>query len=318
MLKELIIMYRYKIYGEIIESDFELKLLVPVKETDASQSIITISERDVEKEVLSFLEEHNAIKKQYEIGIKKAAFKNKGGFYLIQNGNEILIKINAGYTYETVSAWILGFCLSIVLLQKGTLTIHCSALATENGAVLLSGTPGAGKSSLASKLIEHGYKLMADDVAGVRFDADDCFVYPAFPFQKLCSNEIDNKGLNKTELIYINEDKDKYLVPANNIFEYNPQKLQALFYIIKAPVEKLIINKLSGFDCFISVRDNLFLHKLPGEWEKTPEVINTCMKIASKCPIYLIIRPSTQNTLNEICQFVYDHTGHLTPFDTSN
>lgn len=300
-------MYRYKIYGEIVESEFELKLLVPAIGSDTSQDVITIFERDVENEVLSFLEEHNAIQKQYEIGLKKSAFKNKGGYYLIQDGKEIFIKLKEGYTYETISSWILGFCLSMALLQKGSLTVHCSALATENGAILISGTPGAGKSSLATKLLEHGFKLMADDMAGVRFDNGDCMICPAFPFQKLCSNEIEKKGLCKADLIYINEDKDKYLVPVNDIFEYKPKKLQAFFYIIKAPVEKLIINKLSGFDCFISIKDNLFLHKLPGDWEKTPGVINMCMKIASSCPIYLIIRPEISDTLEEICQTVLTH-----------
>ncbi len=298
-------MYRYKTYGEIIESEFELKLLVPATESDTSHDIITISERDVEDEVLRFLKEHNALQKQYEIGLKKSAFKNIGGYYLIQNGKEILIKLNEGYTYETISAWILGFCLSMALLQKETLTIHCSAIATENGAILISGTPGAGKSSLANKLIENGFKLMADDVAGVHFDNADCMIYPAFPFQKLCSNEIEKKGLCKTNLIYINEDKDKYLVPVNDIFEYNPRKLQAFFYIIKAPVEELTMSKLSGFDCFISIKDNLFLHKLPGAWEKTPGVINLCMKLASYCPIYLIVRPENKDTIEEICKKVH-------------
>lgn len=297
-------MYRYHIYGVTIESEFELKLLVPAKECDNSQDVITIKERNVENEVLDILDKANAIKKQYVIGLKISAFKNIGGFYLIRGGNEILVKIKEGYTYETISAWILGFCLSMALLQRGTLTIHCSAIATDKGAVLVSGTPGAGKSSLAGKLLEHGFKLMADDVAGIHFDKDECMVQPAFPFQKLCSNEIEKKGLNKKELIYINEDKDKYLVPVNDIFEYNPKKLQAFFFIVKASVDSLTIKKLSGFACFLAIKDNLFLHKLKGDWEKTPEVINICMRIASCCPIYLIIRPENTETLEEITKKV--------------
>lgn len=293
-------MYRYRIYGVIVESEFELKLLVPAGEYDNSQDVITIAEREVEKDVLCFLEENNAIKKKYEIGFEISAFYNIGGFYLIRGGKEILVKIKEGFTHETISAWILGFCLSMALLQRGILTIHCSAISTEKGAILLSGTPGAGKSSLAGKLLEHGYKLMADDVAGIQFDNGDYMIHPAFPFQKLCSNEIKKKGLDKNNLIYINEDKDKYLVPVNNIFEYNPRKLNAFFYIIKAPVEKLSINQITGFDCFIAIKDNLFLHKLQGEWEKSPEIINMCMKIASKCPIYLVVRPENIDTLDEI------------------
>lgn len=297
-------MYRYKIYGIILESEFELNLLIPAKESDLTSDVIMVRERDVEDEVMGFLKEHNAVEKLYEIGLTKSAFYNRGGFYLIQNGNEILVKLKEGYDYDTISVWVTGFCLSIALLQRGILTIHCSAIATKKGAVLISGTPGAGKSSLAGKLLENELRLLADDVAGIRFSNEDCLVYPAFPFQKLCSNEIEKRGLDKNSLDHIDGDKDKYLVPVNDIFEYDPQKLDAFFYIIKAPVEELTIKKLSGFECFMSIRDNLFLHRLKGPWENSQEVINMCMKMASKCKIYLIIRPENKDTLDEICNKV--------------
>lgn len=296
-------MYRYKIYGIILESEFELKLLVPADASDQMSDVITVRERDVEEEVINYLKEADALKKHYEIGLEKSAMENIGGYYLITN-SQILFKLKEGYTYDTISSWILGYCLSMSLLKKNILTIHCSAMATETGAVLISGTPGAGKSSLAGKLLEHGYKLMADDVAAIRFKDDKCMVYSAYPFQKLCSNEVEKRALDKSRLLYINEDKDKYLVPVDDIFEPIPHQLKAFFYIIKAPVEELTFKKLSGFECFMSVKENLFLHRLKGNWENTPEVINQCMKIASGCDVYLIIRPETKNTLDIICEKV--------------
>lgn len=296
-------MYRYKIYGIILESEFELKLLVPAEGSDLTSDVITVRERDVEEEVINCLKSANALKKQYEIGLKKSVMENIGGYYLIQN-SRIFVKLKEGYTYETISAWILGYCLSMALLQKEILTIHCSAIATDYGAVMISGTPGAGKSSLAGKLLEKGYKLMADDVAAVRYVDNECIVYPAFPFQKLCSNEVEKRNLNKNTLIYINEDKDKYLVPVNDIFAPHPLKLKAFFYIIKAPVKELTIDKLSGFECFMSIKDNLFLHRLTGQWETTPMVINQCMNIASGCDVYLIVRPDNTDTLEDISKYV--------------
>ena len=180
------------------------------------------------------------------------------------------------------------------------MTVHCSALRSDKGAVLIAGTPGAGKSSAARKLIEKGLRLMADDVAAARFENNECMIYPAFPFQKLCSNEIDKRGIDRKTLIYINEDKDKYLVPVRDIFESEPAKLRAFFYIIKGQMEELKIQKLTGFDCFVSIKDNLFLHKLRGDWETIPEVINLCMKIASSCPVYIIVRPEHEDTLDAI------------------
>lgn len=294
-------MYRYKIYGMMIKSEFKINPLIPTNEPYRSEETITVKESDIENEVKLFLKESNASDKQYEIRLEKSAIENKGGFYLIQNG-QISVKLKSGYTYDAVSPWILGYCLSMALLQKGILTIHSSAIATDSGAILIAGTPGAGKSSLAGRLLGHGYKLMADDVAAIRIVDDSCIVYPAFPYQKLCSNEIEKRKLDKNTLIYINEDKDKYLVPVSGIFESTPQKLKAFFYLVKAPVNELVIRKLSGFECFLSIRDNLFLHRFSGKWETAPEIITQCMKSASVCDVYLITRPENLNTLEEISQ----------------
>lgn len=294
-------MYRYKIYGVILESEFKLNLLVPADESDDTRYIITVKESDIEEDVVRFLKDNNASKRRYEIGFEKSAFENQGGYFLIQGGKEILVKLKEGFTYETVSAWILGYSLSMALLQKGIMTIHCSALSTDHDAILISGTPGAGKSSLAGKLLENGLNLMADDVAGIHFENDACMVYPAFPFQKLCSNEIEKRGIEKNNLIYINEDKDKYLVPVKEIFESKPQKLKFFFFIVKAQVDQLTINQITGFDCFLAIRENLFLHRLiGGTWESQPQVINACMKIAASSKIYLIFRPENKDTLDEL------------------
>ena len=292
--------YRYEIYGIILESDFQIRPLTHVPGENDGREVITVSEGDVEDEVMRILREAGAIERKYEIGTPVSAFFNRCGYYLIRDGREIIVKIREGYDYETISPWILGFSVSMALLQRKVMNIHCSAVVFDDKAVLISGTPGAGKSSVARRLIESGYRLMADDVAAARIVGNDCMIYPAFPFQKLCSNEVKARGLNLEELIYINEDKDKYLVPVKDIFEASPKKLAYFFYIVKAPVEKLRFEKLTGFDCFLTIRNNLFLHRLTGSWETDPEVINLCMAIASKCSIYIIVRPEDQDTLEEI------------------
>ena len=142
--------------------------------------------------------------------------------------------------------------------------------------------------------------MLADDVAAIRFENDECMVYPAFPYQKLCSNEVAKRGLETAELEYIVGDKDKYLVPVKDIFEDRPQKLTHFFYIVKADGGELSIQKQTGFDCFRTIKDNLFLHKLAGEWEAKPDVISMSMKAASKCDVYRIVRPDGVDTLDRI------------------
>jgi HPr kinase/phosphorylase len=51
---------------------------------------------------------------------------------------------------------------------KAELLVHATAVAVEGGAVLLRGPPGAGKSDLALRLIDSGWRLVADDQVELR------------------------------------------------------------------------------------------------------------------------------------------------------
>jgi hypothetical protein len=191
----------------------------------------------------------------------------------------------------------------MALLQREILSIHCSAVCMpegcDDGAVLITGASGAGKSTITRKLLERGYKLMADDVAAVRKE-DKPTVYPAFPYQKLCRNEIEKRAFNMEELIYIGEEKDKFLVPVKDSFVGNPQNLKYLVYLVISDEPEVKIEKLKGIAQFIAFKRNIFLHKLCGSWENDSKFLNLCLKLAADCPVYVISRPVGKDTIDEI------------------
>jgi HPr kinase/phosphorylase len=57
-----------------------------------------------------------------------------------------------------------------------TLLVHATAVVLDDGAILLRGPPGAGKSDLALRLIEDGARLLADDQALLRRAGDQVLV----------------------------------------------------------------------------------------------------------------------------------------------
>ncbi|SCX83717.1 hypothetical protein [Butyrivibrio sp. INlla14] len=292
-------MFRYKIYGLNIDSEVELIQLE--KGDEGSFADVLIRQGDCKSEVISYLQEKDATKRRYDIGLDYSCFENKGGFYVIRAGREIIFECREGYSPAMVSGWILGYAMAMLLLQKKTLAIHCSGVVIPDkgnnnefvpaGAVLISGVSGAGKSSLTRKLLERGYRIMADDVAAVKFDGEKDMVFPAFPYQKLCRNEVDSRKLDHDGLIYIDEDKDKFLVPVGDVFVSEPQPLKLMAFLTVGDVKEVTIRKLTGFEQFLGFNNSLLLKVLKGPWENYPEVINLSMKLASKCPVYQIVRP---------------------------
>ena len=73
---------------------------------------------------------------------------------------------------------LVGQVLPLVSLLQGHEVLHASALAVDGGAVLLCGQVGAGKSSLALRLIAEGFPLLAEDVAALRVSDGQVLVEP--------------------------------------------------------------------------------------------------------------------------------------------
>ncbi len=300
-------MKRYILYGLIIESEVELMQLESADDRLESADVI-IRQDDCSQEVLDYLKKAETGKRKYEIGLDYSCFWNIGGYYVIKEGKEIVFEPREGYAAQDLSAWLLGFAFAMLLLQKKTLAIHCSAVCKENAAgekeaFLVSGNSGAGKSTLTRKLLEDGYKLMADDVAAVRCE-DSAVVYPAFPYQKLCRNEVEGRGFDESELIYIDEDKDKFLVPVKELYEASSTKLKAMFFLNVTNCDSVQVKKLSGMEQYMALRHNIFLGVLKGPWLNYPEVIELSMKLAGNCPVYLISRPAKGDSVGEIADIV--------------
>ncbi len=293
-------MFKYKIYGLITETDVEFAHLVTADEQSASDVII--HRGNIKDEVTAHLDTVGA--RAYDIHFDRSVFRNKGGYYKITDGKEIVYETKEGYTPEMVGPWLLGFAYAMLLLERNTLAVHCSAISDKDGAFLISGVPGAGKSSLTKVLLERGYGIMADDVAAVRIDNDGTNVYPAFPYQKLCRNEVEKRELDEDDLIYINEDKDKFLVPVNEAFVGEKRPLRFLIFIVVSNTDKVAVQKLSGLNQLFALRENLFLARLTGPWLNEKPLMDLCLKVASGCPVYLIERPAGVDTLSEMADTV--------------
>lgn len=88
--------------------------------------------------------------------------------YLVSGGREIVYH-NAG-DEQSAMLFLLYWAFPALLHQLGILPLYASAIETPQGAVVFCGAPGAGKSTIAAKLVQQGYHLLADDLVAVRLD----------------------------------------------------------------------------------------------------------------------------------------------------
>ena len=75
--------------------------------------------------------------------------------------------IAPGQTLEDLTAYLYGPVLGYLLRALGRLALHASCVRVGDGAVLLAGAPGAGKSTTAAALAMRGMTVVSDDLTAL-------------------------------------------------------------------------------------------------------------------------------------------------------
>src|SRR5205807_5031958 len=107
------------------------------------------------------------------------------GKLAIRAGKQIVVEANDDADAAMLRRFVVGPALAALLVQRGLLVLHASAVAVGDGAIAFLGMAGQGKSTMASAMYEHGHAVVSDDVVPVLRDGDRCVTLPGFPQLKL-------------------------------------------------------------------------------------------------------------------------------------
>jgi len=294
--------FHYGIYGKKVYSDLFFPQLVKI-------SAVVEEEADVVIRAGVISEEIKALEgKQYwEFGESFSWLYNSTCWLTVENGRVITYELREGGTEMRLRNYLLGFGLAMLHLQRGEMAVHCSALVKDGKAILVAGTSGSGKSTTTASLLEKGFSLMADDVAVVTVEDGKAICYPAFPYQKLCRDVVEQGNYDMDKLIYINEQKDKFLVPYEGEFDLKGKELYSIFFLGTLPPEaELYMDEIKGIHKLHACANNLFLSRFMNKERYSPVVGGKCLEIASKVKMYAIGRPDGADTLDARVEYILE------------
>lgn len=291
-------MFDYTIYGLKLRSDIEFLQLVPDDSDKEPDIFITAGE--IPADILAHDEESTC-----DFGENRSWLINRTMRMVITNGNTITYSLKPGKNEIYLRAYILGYGLSMLCLQRGIMTIHCSALVIDGKAYLIAGESGSGKSTITGILLKDNNLFLADDVTAVAPDSTGTvYVQPAFPYQKLCRDAALNQGHALDELIYVDEDKDKFLVPCKDIFCHDKMPLGGLIYLFVHKGDNVEYRDLNGLENFHIVANNLFLRHLLGKRKYEPAIGQKCLELAAGIKACCIGRPQGKDSLDDMIKNV--------------
>jgi len=106
-------------------------------------------------------------------------------FVVDRSGREIWTTWLEPLTLEDTATYLLGPVMGFVLLLRGLVCLHASAVVVDGVAVALVGPAGAGKSTTAAAFAARGFSVLAEDVVTLDDRGNTFFVRPAYPCIRL-------------------------------------------------------------------------------------------------------------------------------------
>lgn len=219
--------------------------------------------------------------------------------FLVKRGEEILVERCAESEDAAVISFLLGSVMGALLHQRGLLPLHASAVQTDQGAVLLAGASGAGKSTILAALHQRGYPMITDDIAALELSSEGgVLIAPAFPRIKITAGaaallSIDVSGSVKHHA------KGKYLLPVSQ-FASERNRVRHIFLLGFTGGETVSSRRVEGGEAvgmlFRATYRRRFLKGL-GRRESHFSAIN---QLANDVPITSILRPAMGSSLAEI------------------
>ena len=226
---------------------------------------------------------------------------SRAGRFLVEDGKRVIIERNPAGEDAMIVFHLLHSVMAAVLRQRGRLVLHASAAATPDGAVVLSGKSGAGKSTTLAALLQRDCDMIADDVTVLSPGAAGRVeVLPGVAQMHLWEDAAGRLSLDISELATHPVRRGKSAVPAA-IGVTGTLPLRAVFLLERNGVERLQVSSLAGADKLTALLDCVYGPMLQGEHSGQFRLFSAT---AEQVAFHRIVRPKERWTVDEVVEVV--------------
>jgi hypothetical protein len=152
-------------------------------------------------------------------------------FVIDRSGSEVWAEWSSPLTLEDTATYLLGPVMGFVMLLRGIVCLHASAIVIGNEAIAVVGPAGSGKSTMAAAFAERGYNVLAEDVVTLDDRRDRFLVRPGYPCIRLWPPAVKALYGSETHLPRLTPNWDKCYLDLSARFQDEPLPLAAIYQL---------------------------------------------------------------------------------------
>ena len=248
------------------------------------------------------------------------SYADKTEFVVDHNGREIWSQWPEPLTLEDASTYLLGPVMGFVLLLRGLVCLHASAIVLDGRAIALIGPAGAGKSTTAAAFAAREFNVLAEDVvtlddspADRLGDCSESFlVRPAYPCIRLWPASAATLYGSGSALPALTPNWDKcYLdltrdpVLETTRFENAPRPLAAIYLLgeRRDDSEAPFVAPLDRAEALMSLVANTYATKLMDKHMRARE-FGLLSRVLERVPLRRVTPHTDLARLSNLCETI--------------
>lgn len=223
-------------------------------------------------------------------------------FVVDKSGTEVWAEWREPLTVEDTTTYLLGPVMGFVMLLRGVVCLHASAIAIGDEAIALLGPAGSGKSTTAAAFAERGYRVLAEDVVTLDDRGDYFLVRPGYPCIRLWPAAVKALYGSETHLPRLTPNWDKCYLDLSDNFQKEPLRLAAIYQLGERCHDAVapFVHALDRAEGLMSLVANTYATKLMDKQMRARE-FELLARVLHNVPVRRVTPHSDIAQVRELC-----------------
>jgi hypothetical protein len=235
-------------------------------------------------------------------------YADRTEFVVDQAGSEIWARWPEPLTIEDTATYLLGPIMGFVMLLRGVVCLHASAVTIGSEAIALLGPAGSGKSTTAAAFSDRGFRILAEDVVTLDDREDHFLVRPAYPCIRLWPASVKALYGSETHLPRLTPNWDKCyldLTERPEQFQPHPLPLAAIYLLAERrdDVCAPFVEPLDRADGLMSLVANTYATKLMDRQMRARE-FDLLTRVLNNVPLRRVTPHADPARISELCDSI--------------